>query len=108
MSLRHALLGALADQPRTGYALLKHFEQSFAYAWPASHSQIYPEPARLLEGGPLAPAGVGRRHAASTRARERAARRRARYRNAVSRISAAGCARASLIAACAAMPRCER
>jgi DNA-binding PadR family transcriptional regulator len=51
MSLRHALLGALADQPRTGYALLKHFEQSLAYAWPASHSQIYPELARLREDG---------------------------------------------------------
>jgi DNA-binding PadR family transcriptional regulator len=49
MSLRHALLGAIADRPRTGYALLKHFEQSLAYAWPASHSQIYPELARLLE-----------------------------------------------------------
>ena len=51
MSLRYALLGSLADQPRTGYALLKHFEQSLAYAWPASHSQIYPELARLLEEG---------------------------------------------------------
>jgi DNA-binding PadR family transcriptional regulator len=49
MSLRHALLGALADEPRTGYGLLKHFEQSLAYAWPASHSQIYPELARLVE-----------------------------------------------------------
>ncbi|MBA3333842.1 MAG: PadR family transcriptional regulator [Actinobacteria bacterium] len=48
MSLRHALLGALADQPRSGYELLKHFEQSLAYAWPASHSQIYPELGRLL------------------------------------------------------------
>jgi DNA-binding PadR family transcriptional regulator len=51
MSLRHALLGSLADQPRTGYALLKHFEQSLAYAWPASHSQIYPELARLVDEG---------------------------------------------------------
>jgi DNA-binding PadR family transcriptional regulator len=51
MSLRHALLGALADHPRTGYALLKHFEQSLAYAWPASHSQIYPELARLQDHG---------------------------------------------------------
>ena len=48
MSLRHALLGALADQPRSGYELLKHFEQSLAQAWPASHSQIYPELGRLL------------------------------------------------------------
>jgi alpha-beta hydrolase superfamily lysophospholipase len=47
MSLRHALIGVLADEPRTGYGLLKHFEQSLAYAWPASHSQIYPELARL-------------------------------------------------------------
>jgi len=51
MSLRHALLGSLADQPRTGYALLKHFEQSLAYAWHASHSQIYPELARLERAG---------------------------------------------------------
>jgi PadR family transcriptional regulator AphA len=51
MSLRYALLGSLADQPRTGYALLKHFEQSLAYAWPASHSQIYPELARLVDEG---------------------------------------------------------
>ena len=51
MALRYALLGALADQPRTGYALLKHFEQSLAYAWPASHSQIYPELARLQDDG---------------------------------------------------------
>jgi DNA-binding PadR family transcriptional regulator len=51
MSLRHALLGTLADRPRTGYALLKHFEQSLGYAWPASHSQIYPELARLHESG---------------------------------------------------------
>lgn len=50
-TLGHALLCVLAEQPRTGYALLKHFRQSLAYAWPASHSQIYPELARLLERG---------------------------------------------------------
>jgi DNA-binding PadR family transcriptional regulator len=61
MSLRYALLGALADCPRTGYALLKHFEQSLAYAWPASHSQIYPELARLLEAGLIEQAGTGAR-----------------------------------------------
>jgi PadR family transcriptional regulator, regulatory protein AphA len=61
MSLRYALLGALADCPRTGYALLKHFEQSLAYAWPASHSQIYPELARLLEAGLIERAGTGAR-----------------------------------------------
>jgi PadR family transcriptional regulator, regulatory protein AphA len=62
MSLRHALLGALADRPRTGYALLKHFEQSLAYAWPASHSQIYPELARLLEEGLIEETETGPRN----------------------------------------------
>lgn len=63
MSLRHALIGVLADEPRTGYGLLKHFEQSLAYAWPASHSQIYPELARLLEDGLIRQTGAGPRGA---------------------------------------------
>lgn len=62
MALRYALLGALADRPRTGYALLKHFEQSLAYAWPASHSQIYPELARLREDGLIEQTGSGARN----------------------------------------------
>jgi PadR family transcriptional regulator, regulatory protein AphA len=62
MSLRHALLGALADRPRTGYALLKHFEQSLAYAWAASHSQIYPELARMLDDGLIEQTGSGARN----------------------------------------------
>jgi PadR family transcriptional regulator, regulatory protein AphA len=62
MALRYALLGSLADQPRTGYALLKHFEQSLAYAWPASHSQIYPELARLLDEGLIEKTETGARN----------------------------------------------
>ena len=62
MALRYALLGALADRPRTGYALLKHFEQSLAYAWPASHSQIYPELARLRDDGLIEQTGSGARN----------------------------------------------
>ena len=62
MALRYALLGALADQPRTGYELLKHFQQSLAYAWPASHSQIYPELARLQEDGLIEQTGAGARN----------------------------------------------
>jgi PadR family transcriptional regulator, regulatory protein AphA len=62
MSLRHALLGALADRDRTGYALFKHFEQSLAYAWPASHSQIYPELSRLLQEGLIKQTGTGPRN----------------------------------------------
>ena len=62
MSLRHALLGALADHRRTGYALLRHFQQSLANAWPASHSQIYPELGRLLEEGLIAETETGSRN----------------------------------------------
>lgn len=62
MALRFALLGALADRPRTGYELLKHFEQSLAYAWPASHSQIYPELARLRDEGLIEQTGAGARN----------------------------------------------
>jgi DNA-binding PadR family transcriptional regulator len=62
MALRYALLGALADRPRTGYELLKHFEQSLAYAWPASHSQIYPELARLRDEGLIEQTGAGARN----------------------------------------------
>ena len=62
MSLRFALLGSLADQPRTGYALLKYFEQSLAYAWPASHSQIYPELGRLLGEGLIEQTASGARN----------------------------------------------
>lgn len=50
-TLGHALLGVLAEGPRTGYALVRHLAQSIAYTWPAGHSQVYPELARLLEAG---------------------------------------------------------
>ena len=61
-TLGHALLAVLAEGPRTGYGLVKHLEQSIAYAWPASHSQVYPElaklrEARLIREGAAAPRG---------------------------------------------------
>jgi DNA-binding PadR family transcriptional regulator len=62
MALRYALLGSLAGQPGTGYDLVRHFEQSLAYAWPASHSQVYPELARLLEEGLIEQTGTGARN----------------------------------------------
>ena len=61
MSLRHALLGLLAERPKTGYGLLKHFERSLNYAWPAAHYQIYPELARLREQGLIRQVGRGPR-----------------------------------------------
>jgi DNA-binding PadR family transcriptional regulator len=59
MSLRYALLGLLAtEQPATGYALLKHFERTLGYAWPAGHYQIYPELARLRDEGLIRRVGM--------------------------------------------------
>ena len=63
MSLRHALLGLLADRPYTGWELLKHFQGSLAYAWPALHSQIYPELARLRAAALIEQTGEGPRGA---------------------------------------------
>ena len=51
MSLRHALLGLLADKAASGYELTKQFELSLANVWSASHSQIYPELQRMAERG---------------------------------------------------------
>ena len=51
MSLRHAVLGLLAVEPATGYELTRKFDRSLGNAWHASHSQIYPELAKLAEAG---------------------------------------------------------
>src|SRR6188472_386725 len=51
MSLRHAVLGLLSLQPSNGYELTQRFDRSLSNAWHASHSQIYPELARLEEAG---------------------------------------------------------
>jgi DNA-binding PadR family transcriptional regulator len=51
MSLRHGLLGLLADGPASGYDLLKIFDQSLAFIWPATQSQLYGELNRLADDG---------------------------------------------------------
>jgi PadR family transcriptional regulator, regulatory protein AphA len=51
MSLRHAMLGLLAVEPATGYELTAKFDKSIGNSWHASHSQIYPELAKLEEAG---------------------------------------------------------
>lgn len=63
MALRHALLGILAEQPRSGWRLVKHFERTLGYAWPAVHGQVYPELARLREAGLIEQVGAGPRGA---------------------------------------------
>jgi len=47
VSLRIAALGLLAQQPGSGYDLLKRFEKSMANVWPATQSQLYGELNRL-------------------------------------------------------------
>ncbi len=51
MSLRHSILGLLARKPSTGYELAQMFDLSLRTVWHASHSQIYPELARLSSQG---------------------------------------------------------
>jgi DNA-binding PadR family transcriptional regulator len=51
MSLRHGLLGLLASGPASGYDLLKVFDQSLAFIWPATQSQLYGELNRLADDG---------------------------------------------------------
>ena len=47
MSLRHALLGLLVFRPGSGYDLLKRFNTSLGYVWPAKQSQISGELTKL-------------------------------------------------------------
>ncbi len=49
VSLRYGLLGLLAQEPGTGYDLIKRFDSSLAFVWPASQSQVYGELARLSD-----------------------------------------------------------
>jgi DNA-binding PadR family transcriptional regulator len=51
VSLRHALLGVLKDQPLTGYDLVRHFQGTVGFLWSAPQSQIYPELRRMEAAG---------------------------------------------------------
>ena len=61
MSLRHGLLGLLVDEPASGYDLLKIFEQSLAFVWPATQSQLYGELNRLADDGLVVASDEGQR-----------------------------------------------
>lgn len=50
-ALGYALLGLLARRPSTGYDLTVRMHRPIGYFWTASHSQIYPELARLQSAG---------------------------------------------------------
>lgn len=47
MSLRHAVLGLLAESPASGYDLMKLFNASLTNVWPATQSQVYGELTKL-------------------------------------------------------------
>jgi DNA-binding PadR family transcriptional regulator len=61
MSLHYALIGLLAAEPMSGYDLTRRFSESLANVWPAQHSQIYPELARLVSDGLIEQTGEGPR-----------------------------------------------
>src|SRR6516165_6626958 len=61
MSLRHGLLGLLASGPASGYDLLKIFDGSLAFIWPASQSQLYGELNRLADDGLIVASDEGPR-----------------------------------------------
>jgi DNA-binding PadR family transcriptional regulator len=47
MSLRHALLGLLAEHPASGWDLSQRFDEVLGSVWPAGHPQIYGELRKL-------------------------------------------------------------
>jgi DNA-binding PadR family transcriptional regulator len=53
MSLRHAVLGLLADSSASGYDLMKSFETSLDHVWHATQSQVYGELGKLTAAGLL-------------------------------------------------------
>src|SRR6476659_1260754 len=61
VSLRMAALGLLAQEPGSGYDLLRHFEKSMANVWPATQSQLYGELNKLADSGLIEVADIGPR-----------------------------------------------
>lgn len=61
VSLRYAALGLLAQNPGSGYDLLKRFEASMANVWPATQSQLYGELNKLADAGLIEVTDIGPR-----------------------------------------------
>jgi DNA-binding PadR family transcriptional regulator len=51
MSLRHGLLGLLAEGPASGYDLARRFSEVLGQIWPAQHPKIYAELGRMAADG---------------------------------------------------------
>ncbi|GAB7144133.1 PadR family transcriptional regulator [Mycobacterium riyadhense] len=61
MSLRHAALGLLSQEPASGYDLLKKFKLSMDNVWPATQSQLYGELNKLADAGLIKVSDIGPR-----------------------------------------------
>jgi len=61
MSLKHAVLGVLAEGEASGYDLVKLFNTSLANAWPATQSQIYTELTKLADAELITVSSTGPR-----------------------------------------------
>lgn len=61
MSLRHAALGLLSQEPGSGYDLLKRFKESMDNMWPATQSQLYGELNKLAAAGLIKVSDTGPR-----------------------------------------------
>jgi DNA-binding PadR family transcriptional regulator len=51
----------LAQEPGSGYDLLRHFEKSMANVWPATQSQLYGELNKLADAGLIEVSDIGPR-----------------------------------------------
>jgi|SRR5829696_6637961 len=60
-TLGYAILGLLSREELSGYDLTQRMARQVGYFWSARHSQIYPELARLEEGGYVAHSVVEQR-----------------------------------------------
>jgi DNA-binding PadR family transcriptional regulator len=58
MSLSHAILVCIADEPMTGYELAKRFDNSVGFFWRANHQQIYKELRAMGDNGWIAGATI--------------------------------------------------
>lgn len=70
MSLRHALIGLLAEHSASGWDLTRRFEDLLGTVWPAGHPQIYGELGKLEADGFIEIESEGPRRRKTYRATE--------------------------------------
>ena len=61
MSLNHAVLGLLAEQPMSGFDLIREFDVAQSVVWPAPQNEVYRVLARLRADGLIADHETGAR-----------------------------------------------